>query len=100
MKTIVNDPIPHRNACPYCGHVASHVSAIGHNERPSKGAVSLCVKCGEWAIFKGNGRLRKPTDDEHYHIGMSQECRSVRTAWVRTKEELDKHDHGNHPKPQ
>ena len=71
--------------CPHCG--ASNDATTGLNgpggaTRPHAGDFSLCIYCGEWAVF-GAERMRAPTDDEQIEIGLNKRCRAAREAWVK-----------------
>jgi hypothetical protein len=86
----MSEPFPlhsHPHVCPWCHEEMPNVSGMNTKERPTEGAVSLCIQCGEWAVFQGNGSLRKPTDDEFIEIGSNLECQMVRRAWVMVQEE-------------
>lgn len=54
--------------CPYCGYMMDAVSGVDGARDPEEGSLSICMKCGEIAIFcsrpePGLG-LRMPTPDE------------------------------------
>jgi hypothetical protein len=73
------------HACPYCHTTldAAGTLDVEAPRRPEAGDITLCIRCGEWAVFADDqGALRKPTDPELYEIGTSDECRAARTAWV------------------
>jgi hypothetical protein len=71
------------STCPWCDKDMDAVSAVAGKGRPAKGAVSLCVYCGEWCVFTRGLDLRKPTPDEFLEIGLDERCRRARAIWVR-----------------
>lgn len=78
--------------CPFCGaqhDLASTVSVKGGSapERPSDGDLTLCIVCGEWALFekKAPGGMRKPTDAEYEKIAASPMVRAARAAWLKVR---------------
>lgn len=82
-------PLPkHRKTtkCPFCGVINDAVSNLdGRTNAPFKGAASLCIQCGEWAIFDDvPDELRKPTDAEYDKIVASPACSRARLAWMLT----------------
>jgi len=75
-----------RNHCPHCDHATDRVTAVDAGRGPEGGDLSICVACGEWAVFADDLMLRKPTDDEFIEIGQDATCRRARAAWVRAFE--------------
>lgn len=53
-------------ACPNCGYVSGAISAVADNmaERPSPGAISICVNCALVEQFGPSMVLRALTPDE------------------------------------
>lgn len=49
-------------------------------EHPGKDDVSLCIGCGEPAIFNEDLSVRKPTPDEYAEILRDVTVRKIRTA--------------------
>lgn len=81
------------NICPHCKYLADSASEAKPGAKigrfvPKSGDLALCIRCGEWAIYTGDG-LRMPTDDEFFHIGMSDDCKHARLAWTRMKAEAE-----------
>lgn len=78
--------------CPHCNRKHELATCVDADATPKDGDFSLCIKCGEWAIFdhKSPGHLRSPTVDEYLHIGQSETMRKTRAAWVTMKEKIDK----------
>lgn len=77
------------STCPHCAVTLDAASAMGSNKQPKPGAATLCVACGEWSVFGKGLRLRKPTDDELFEIGMQPEARLAREAWVRVTQKME-----------
>lgn len=73
--------------CPWCGKRNNRVTAVEHKAKPKSGDLTICIDCGEWAVFGFvPGGLRKPTDAEFVEIGTDDTCQKVRRAWVAMKE--------------
>jgi hypothetical protein len=76
------------NTCPHCGYRTTKASLeCGPVSSPTPGAVSLCLRCGEWSIFDQQLKLRKPTDDEFMEIAEDEDLRRLRMAWVALDQE-------------
>jgi len=87
--------------CPHCLKTHDRASCLDNDATPKDGDFTLCVQCGEWAIFdrKAPGRLRVPTVDEYMHIGQSDLMRKARAAWVQMKENTAKKKAESPPPP-
>lgn len=73
--------------CPWCGYRHSHQARFNDPGEPQTGDLTLCISCGEFAIFAPvPGGLRKPTDDEFLEFGTDREVQRVRQAWVAMNE--------------
>jgi len=68
------------------------ISGVKKNWRPKNGDVTLCISCGEWNVFdsKVEDRIRKPTPQEFFDIGLDPACRKVRWAWTQVRDEKRK----------
>ncbi|THK37667.1 hypothetical protein EHS39_13615 [Ensifer sp. MPMI2T] len=77
--------------CPFCGQRYDAASALVGNADPGKGDVTLCMNCGEWAMFDDvPGRLRRPTDSEYEMIVANPITGKARRIWQQLKEERQK----------
>jgi hypothetical protein len=68
-------------ACLRCGYLFDHASGVGSDpaERPSAGSVSLCIHCGDVAMFlDAPPWLRPATDEERREIEGNPELHRVR----------------------
>lgn len=56
------------------------------------GHVTLCMHCGEWAVFQhaAPGHLVKPNDAQYQTIAASKVFTDVRGAWLEAREAVDK----------
>lgn len=79
--------------CPFCKtalDAATYVATTNDGSEvvdhaPGIGDVTLCLSCGEFAIFDGEPlQLRVPKPDEYMEIGTDPELRRVRETWART----------------
>jgi hypothetical protein len=77
--------------CPFCGKDNPLADSItGKHATPTPGDVSLCIGCGEWAVFTEDG-VRKPNSDEYDNIVSDTVCQRARSAWLLTmKKEAQK----------
>lgn len=53
-----------QSACLKCGYKIDGSAGIGCEGKPKAGDVSICIKCGNIAVFDDNLYVRKPTDIE------------------------------------
>lgn len=85
MKSMELDTI-----CPHCKYVMDHVSSTPFNPRakPKVGDITMCIRCGEWAVFKEDLQLREPTDDEHIAFNKDARLMQARWAWNKMMEDL------------
>jgi thymidine kinase len=76
-----------RTVCPHCGQAHDEVAELDGKEQaePADGDLTLCFKCGQWAVFdaRGEAGLRPPTDLEVLAIAGSRQCRAITEAWHR-----------------
>jgi hypothetical protein len=84
MKALTKHKMTPPTRCPFCGSICDGASSLtGGTKPPDKGSVTLCIDCGEWAVFDDvPGGLRKPTDAEYDRIAVNEVCRKARFAWV------------------
>jgi hypothetical protein len=79
-------------SCPHCGTTLSAATALSETDkeraiRPTpETSVTLCLYCGEWAMFTEAG-LRTLTTDEYLEIAHQPEANIARGAYLRMKEE-------------
>jgi len=78
---------PMSMVCPNCGAQHDVAGTINSDDRPSDGDVSLCVQCGEPAIFDFSlpGNMRKPTIEELEHIAADPDIERMKRAWRNAK---------------
>ena len=51
--------------------------------QPGDGDLTLCISCGEWNVFEGDG-LRQPTDEEYDEVRANPFCETIRQHWLAT----------------
>ncbi|CAJ5618854.1 Uncharacterised protein [Burkholderia pseudomallei] len=78
--------------CPHCGaHNDRHSAVTEPGEAPappSDGDVSICISCGELAIFDMHERcLRFPTIDEANALEGNPDLQLCRAAWRAMKDD-------------
>lgn len=70
--------------CPHCGKLNDLASGLNGARRPDAGSVSLCMTCGEWAVFENDFiglRLRVPTEDEWASMQRDETVQKTISAW-------------------
>ena len=72
------------SACPWCGTVHDAVTGMGSTPKPKPGDLSICIECGEWAVYETAEMRRKPTVEERFWIAANVDCRRVEIAWGRS----------------
>ena len=76
--------------CPWCGKHFDAATCVGEdaakNPLPENGDLSLCIACGEWAVFerKAKGGQRKPNKEEYNYIIENNDTRLLRETWFDT----------------
>ena len=68
-------------ACLACGYVFDAASGIGETPptRPTAGSISLCIRCGDLAVFlDGPPWLRPPTDEERRRCDADPDMARIR----------------------
>jgi hypothetical protein len=80
MAFIANSPAIDPFTCLRCGYEFDRAGGIGRDPQPtpSAGAVSLCIKCGDVAIFLEGGGLRVPTAAEMASIESDDDMKKIR----------------------
>lgn len=58
--------------CLKCGKLLDGCSAVENEAKPKKGDFSICIKCGNIAVFDNDLKLRKPTKKEHEEISANE----------------------------
>ena len=77
--------------CPWCGYEVDAATETfdDKHHHPKAGDVTICIECGEWAVFKKPLlMLRKPTDKEFAYIAADFGCRKLRWAWMEMQKEI------------
>jgi hypothetical protein len=70
--------------CPHCGaahEVATSTTQFEDATAPRHGDLSLCIQCGQWAVFTHDGALRTPSPDEATHIKRAPFCQQAEFSW-------------------
>jgi hypothetical protein len=82
--------------CPHCGRYNEAYSGVTTPAGPKPGDVSMCIGCGNWAIFEDDG-MRKPNEEEREWLAEEDTCIKVREAWEQTIAEHGRPPHvGRH----
>jgi hypothetical protein len=74
--------------CPFCENVmdATTCVSVEGTKRPVDDDVTMCITCGEIAMFATKPlRLRKPTDAEYVELAADEQVQKMRTVWVEHK---------------
>lgn len=73
-------PIPDQ-LCPHCGHGVTHAGAlIEKTAAPRPGDWSVCIRCGEVAVFDVGLRQRKPDPIEAAAAALDRKVLRARAA--------------------
>ena len=69
--------------CPYCGHQTDLTTPVSDSwSIPSEGDVSMCIHCGEFAVFTERAEeLRLPTPSEASEMLLHPDAARAREAW-------------------
>jgi hypothetical protein len=62
-----------RNICPYCEYKSTMARGITKRDKPQPGAFSICINCGELAIFGDDLKLLLPTGEQIDSLRASSE---------------------------
>ena len=67
-------------ACLRCGHDFELASGIGSEPAPAPmpGSLSLCIRCGDAAMFGDDLQLRPLTQEERTNVESDPEIRRIR----------------------
>lgn len=57
-----------KNICLICNHQLDGATQVNGDEEPKLGDVSICIECGNIALFDDNLGLRQPTIEEEREI--------------------------------
>ena len=68
--------------CPYCGKKISAASNAIDEGEPKVGDVTICLYCGEVAMFDADLHLREPTADETIAIARDGRTDQLRKMWL------------------
>ena len=84
-----------RHPCPYCGYVMDTTSTLVNDHSPSKGDVTICLKCSGICLFDEKMVMQKPT---------LAELREIKSNWVGWRQVLRVRAalnfvHGGRPRP-
>lgn len=74
--------------CPHCkthivGSAEVTADQVLDHSQLEDGDYSMCFACGDWSVLH-NGRLLRPTNDEHEDIFRSPVCLRMMHAWLDT----------------
>jgi hypothetical protein len=85
MRDALDPGVEHINplSCPHCGRLNEASSGVTRGGKPAPGDASLCIGCGEWAIYTGLSP-RKPNAGELADLEADETCIKVREAWRQT----------------
>lgn len=68
------------NNCAECGEILNARMGVGNTNTPVAGSVSICMYCGNIAIYTTTMTLRAPTSSEYIELmGDERVIRAVRT---------------------
>lgn len=82
--------------CPFCGEFANCQSHVGQTLAvPENGDISVCVHCGEAAIFDFTlpANVRQPTEEEQNEINKSADMKLAR-AEIEFRQIVGEFDNG------
>ncbi len=82
MSALKGNPL--KNECPYCGYFTDRVGSLEANLTPSKGDVSLCIRCGNISEFGEKLKLVKFNLDT-LTLEEKEEITRIKTAWRTTQ---------------
>jgi hypothetical protein len=75
--------------CPHCGKTHELSTAIDGGRGPKSGDISLCIDCGNWAVYvvgMGHVMQRIPNGKEWEEINNSIPARQLKRAWQETSD--------------
>lgn len=70
--------------CPFCDKKLGHTTVVEGKHKPKNGDASLCLTCGEWAVFDFSlpEQMRKPTFEEYQDFVADEQMSAMRMAWL------------------
>lgn len=71
------DNLVRKNICSVCNGVLNSAAQVNGNEMPDPGDISLCLECGNIAVFGDNLELRQPTWQESLEFEQDHELMST-----------------------
>ena len=80
----MSEPEERDTTCPTCEAKHDLVSGMTDEDTPDPGSLSLCIRCGVWAIFDEDLSLRKPTNEEAIEISADPYVQQCHAAWLAT----------------
>lgn len=75
------EPYQYDQVCPTCGYKCDSFQGLNHSFRPMPGFYSLCLNCGEFAIFDETLKLRVLTEDQKRYVAGQPDAVRAREAW-------------------
>jgi len=81
--------------CWNCGDEQDRIkSLVRESSMPNNGDISMCIQCGEFAIFDNNivDGTRKPTPTENDMIRTSKVLMMLKVAWLGMREQVKRED--------
>jgi hypothetical protein len=73
--------VPLRTVCPCCLSENDYAAAAD-SAHFGPGAVTLCFRCGQWAVVADDRQLRRPTPDEVLAIVADVTALRIVEAWA------------------
>lgn len=68
--------------CPHCGYHADRQGAVDDSDAtPTPGDVSLCISCGEWAVYDGGLALQSPSREQSREFSRDPDLKRIRRSW-------------------
>lgn len=61
-------------SCPACGRTVDRHSCLDGEHRPTQGDISICIGCGDYAVYDESLVLQRPTPAQDIQIKRT-------TAW-------------------
>ncbi|KVT60620.1 hypothetical protein WK55_09755 [Burkholderia ubonensis] len=69
-------------ACPFCAKINDRHMGLTCHVEPEDGDVSICVGCGQLAVFDlVNAHMRVPTDDESHVFARDADIQQYLEVW-------------------
>lgn len=82
-----NEDVVMHTVCPWCLREHDLVGELTRDGTPVpyEGALSLCIKCGKFAVFKEDLTLRRPTREEQREYDTDPHLAQVQLAWMQAQ---------------